>query len=532
MQLSGDLRKNELFEDLFQSIDNRFAQDREISPFHEWVVKSNIILDDGKPFSFARHEYLEEPYQDNHPWQVEIKSTQMGETTKALLRSLYDARFRNMKGLIYYFPSDKDVTIFNFERVIPLIAANPDTIGQWIGDTNNTHIKRVWKSNLHLRGMKGAVSTKSVVADKVFFDELDLSSEESISQALKRLSHSEFKEVLMFSNPTLCDFGIDKLFQETDQRFWLIKCPACGHYTDLVGTFPTELGKEVPCLLETKNGVIRACEKCKAELNPSVGQWVAKHPRVTEKRGRQYSQLFSHFVKPEDILHEYRTTKYPRTFFNLTLGIAWIEAQNRLSIQEVLACCGNEGILDSDPGPCFLGIDQGKDLHVVIGKKHPQKAGKIIHIGVYRDWEELDPLMKNFNVIRCVVDALPETRNARAFAERHKGKVFLSWYRDFLKADEKWNEGDLALVCNRTESLDNSHNEIQLGSIILPRECEIMREFATHCHNAAKRLEEDSETGDRRYTYVKLGQDHFRHALNYESLARRNCPDLIFPELV
>ena len=50
------------------------------------------------------------------------------------------------------------------------------------------------------------------------------------------------------------------------------------------------------------------------------------------------------------------------------------------------------------------------------------KAGKIVHLGVYRDWEELDRLMKAFNVSRCVVDALPETRNARAFAERHQGQ--------------------------------------------------------------------------------------------------------------
>jgi len=44
-------------------------------------------------------------------------------------------------------------------------------------------------------------------------------------------------------------------------------------------------------------------------------------------------------------------------------------------------------------------------------------------MGVYKDWEELDRMMKNFNILRCVVDALPETRNARAFAESHKGRV-------------------------------------------------------------------------------------------------------------
>jgi hypothetical protein len=37
----------------------------------------------------------------------------------------------------------------------------------------------------------------------------------------------------------------------------------------------------------------------------------------------------------------------------------------------------------------------------------------------------------------------------------------------------------------------------------------------------AKKLEEDEETGSKRYVYVKLGPDHFRHALNYEAMARQ-----------
>lgn len=109
-----------------------------------------------------------------------------------------------------------------------------------------------------------------------------------------------------------------------------------------------------------------------------------------------------------------------------------MEAENRLSVEEVLALCGNSGITSSDPGPCSMGVDQGKDLHVVIGKRQADK-GRIVHLGIYRDWEELDRLMKAFNVSRCVVDALPETMNARAFAERNRGKVFLNYYQEKQK---------------------------------------------------------------------------------------------------
>jgi hypothetical protein len=241
---------------------------------------------------------------------------------------------------------------------------------------------------------------------------------------------------------------------------------------------------------------------------------VAKRPLITDKRGYHYSQLFSHYIDPADILHQFRTTNNLADFYNLKIGIPYVEAENRLSVQEVLALCGTDGIADSDSGPCFMGVDQGKDLHVVIGKKHSQKVGRIVHLGIYRDWEELDRLMDTFHIQRCVAAALPETRNARAFAERHKGKIFLNYYNEHQKGSYRWDEKQLIVTCNRTESLDASHKEIMDKALVLPRECDIVRTFADHLHNVAKKLEEDEETGSKRYVYVKLGPDHFRHAFS------------------
>ncbi|MBM4294800.1 MAG: phage tail protein [Deltaproteobacteria bacterium] len=479
-----------------------------------------MILD-GKPFTFHKHEYLRQPYQDNHPYLVEMKAAQLGLTTKAILKVLYGARYRGYKGVLYLFPSRSDALDFSRSRVAPLIEDNPAFIGRWVRDTDAAGIKRIWNSFLYLRGMVSRVGLKSIPVDLICFDELDEAPQKAVDMAMERMGHSEFRESHKLSNPTIPDYGIDKAFQETDQRYWLLKCEKCGAYTCLEDTFPG-------CLLEVGGRVIRACSSCQGELNPSVGEWVAKRPGVTEKRGYHYSQLFSHYVDPGDILHQYRTTNNLQDFYNLKIGVAYVEAENRLSVEEVLALCGNEGIASSDSGPCTMGVDQGKDLHVVIGKRQWDKAGKIVHLGVYRDWEELDRLMKNFNVSRCVVDALPETRNARAFAERHKGKVFLNYYQERQKGKYKWNEKDLTVACNRTEALDASHNEVMQGQVVLPKECGIVREFAQHLHNVAKKLEEDEETGSKRYVYVKLGPDHFRHAFNYEAMARQYGMDSLF----
>jgi len=120
--------------------------------------------------------------------------------------------------------------------------------------------------------------------------------------------------VLKLSNPTIPDYGIDAAFQQTDQRYWLLKCYACKEYTCLEDTFPE-------CLKETSRGVIRACVKCGKKLDPSRGEWVPKKPGVTDKHGYHFSQLFSHYVEPGDILHQYRTTNNLQDFFNLKIGM-------------------------------------------------------------------------------------------------------------------------------------------------------------------------------------------------------------------
>ena len=484
------------------------------------------ITIDGHPFRWEDHEYLREPYGDDHPFQIEEKATQMGLTTKAMLRVCHGARYKGYEGCLYLFPSKTDVTDFSKGRITPLIEDNPETIGAWVKDTDSANIKRIWNAIVYFRGMLSRIGLKGIPVDHLTLDELDEAPPKRIDMAFERMAHSEFGEIQMLSNPTMPDFGINKMFQLSDQRYWLLKCPKCNHYTCMEDTFPD-------CLITFRDGrVIRACTKCHTELNPAHGQWVAKRPSVIDKRGYHYSQLFSvsKMNTPDKILEKFRTTDNMTDFYNLKIGNAYVEAENRLTIQEVIDLCSLDGVASSDPGPCYMGVDTGSDLHVVVGKKHPSLTGKIVHIGVYKDWKDLDRLMKNFKVLRCVIDGQYETRNSRVFANKFTGKVFLCYYNIHQKHHYAWNEKELVVSCNRTESLDSSHKEVTEATIAFPKQCGVVEEFAAHLHNVAKKLEEDEETGSKRWNYVKLGLDHFRHAFNYETMARQNAPDLLFPD--
>jgi hypothetical protein len=491
-----------------------FSGPKEIPPdVGTWAHNAGIVLDRGT-FSFKRHEYLETPYKDTHPQQVEMKCTQMGGTIRALLRAFYLTLFVDVVGVMYLFPSRTGSGEFTRSRVDPLIASNPDELAAFIKDTDNVSLKRVCGRNLIFRGAKSKEGLRSDPVDAVFYDEFDLFPDGVQGAARGRMAHSDLKIEHYLSNPTLPDQGIDLVFQQSDQRHWMLKCPKCNDWTCLEDNFPD-------CLVEWKGDVVRLCMHCRdAALDPAKGLWIPKYPKVTDWRGYHYSHLFSQFEQPRDILAKWeKLTKASEreSFYNFVLGQPYVEAENRLSIEAVLGLCGPDAIASSDRGPCYMGVDQGIGLHVVIGKLHPDK---VVYIGVLKDWEDLDRLMKDYRVVSCVVDAQPERRASKSFADRFPGKVWLNFYSETQKAGYSWNDDSRYVSSNRTESMDESHAMLALEQVELPQRNSVIEEFAKHCHAVARKLEE-SPDGSRAYRYVKLkGEDHYRHAWNYAAIAR------------
>lgn len=493
-----------------------------------WAHKSGIKVD-GNPLNLADHRYQIDMLACDHTNQSFRKGAQIGLTTLQMLKTIHGhLNQRYPQGTLYLFPSRDDVTDFSKGRFAPLITDNP-AIQQAVSDTDAANIKRVGGAMLYFRGTKSRSQLKSVPVDRLVFDEIDEMQPTMVDLAMERISHSSVREVVKISTPTLPDYGIDVAYQESDQRVWQIKCRHCGKYTCLELEF-AEREREQRVLVRQPNGsVIRACVHCGGEIYPKDGRWVAQVPeRSKDSVGWWISQLNSKFVPPELILKAYQDPRCNLTeFCNSKLGMPYVEAKDRLTIEQVLSLCSDYGMTTHDAGPCSMGVDQGKDLHVVVGKRDG-RGSKIVLLEVLKEWDQLDNVVKLHHVSRAVVDAMPETRNAREFSRRHPGKIYLNYYQDHQRGGYKWDDREMTVACNRTESLDASHKEISDGMVALPRKTDRVEEFAKHCHNVAKRLEEDDDTGSRRYVYVKLGSDHFRHALNYEVMARQFGMDGFF----
>lgn len=479
-----------------------------------------IVLDRG-PFTFERHEYLVEPYADDHPCQVERKSTQRGNSTRAFLRMFFAARYLPMVGILYLFPSKTGIGDFSRTRISPLVERNPETLGRYMRETDSVSVKRFNGVNLLFRGTKSEEGLRSDPADFVIYDEFDLMAEGIEGAAQGRLEHSDFKWEHFLSNPTIPDYGIDRKFQQSDQKFWMLKCPKCGGWTCMEDYFNPSIGLDQDIIVSLRGEVVRLCQKCRdAALDPAMGQWVAKFPSVTRLRGYAYSNLWSLFRSPVSILdamHNLTTRTAPK-FWNYIIGQAYIESDARLSVEQVLALCRDHHIRRTGRGPAWCGVDQGATwLHVVIGESHPDR---IVFMGVLREWEELPGLCKSLGVLMSVIDAMPEQRAAKRVrdSEELRGKAFLNFYNEHAKASV-WDEKKGLVSTARTESMDESHDALRDGVVALPADCEAVREFATQCHNVASTYEEDDD-GNRRKVWKKLGPDHYRHAFNYAWMAR------------
>lgn len=502
------------------------AAQRSLSdPLASWSLK-NIRLE-GKPFSFKGHEYLRAIYDDTAPHIILTKAAQIGGTVWALLRSLHACI--NGLNVIYFFPTRTDVIEFSKSRVSPFLTEN-EFLSKQMTDTDTAGLKRIGDAHLYFRGMQSTVGMKSVPADMIVFDELDEAEPNAKALAKERIAHSDYKRIIELSNPSLPDYGVDEEFQKSDQRHWTLKCPSCGEWIAPDKEFPRKLNQEVKIIMPREDdSFYLACPKCTAELDLAAGEWVPDYPG-RDIHGYAISQLHSVMVDPGEILHEYRTTRFPDRFYNMKIGIPWSDLERRLDKMTVLAACTDETMLETTRSTCAMGVDTGKELHVVILKRDGPYEDNgpyhVIHLGKYHDFSEMDALMSRYAILYCVIDGLPETHATREFAHRHLGQVFLNFFNMHQRGKAKWDRSSWKVEQNRTESIDASRAVVRNKELILPRRCALVDEFARHMANDAKVLDEDPETGIKKYRYIRTGENHFSMAFTYAVLAASNihCP--------
>lgn len=466
----------------------------------------------GKPIQWDLLPWLVYPLKDTSNKIVFRKASQMGVSTYCILWTLWLCRTGQVpRGLIYWLPKGSVVNDFSTTKVDEFLTENADALELPKGEKYNVGLKYIYGVPTYWRGLESKVGIKSISADAAVYDEFDEADPSQVKQARQRLSFSTVKLERELSTPTIPDFGIDKRFQETDQCHFAFKCEACSTWNILEEQWPH-------CFKQNKEGkYYRACKNCYKELQISKGRWIQK--QQSDTRGYQISQLYSPFNSPEEIMKEYQTTEFMSHFYNHVLGLPYLAASDRVTSEMVLNACDTERPMQvSCVTPTAMGIDVGSLLHVTVLSNQSGNT-KMLYCGEHKTFEEIDMLMKKFNVKELVIDALPETRKSRELVKRNQYKAWICFYSQHQKGSYAWNEEERIVSVNRTESLDSGTEAMLNNKISFPRRSQEIEEFANHCANTAKTVEEDLETGSKRYVYKKLGPDHYRHSLNYAMIA-------------
>lgn len=162
---------------------------------------------------------------------VIMKSAQVGVSAWALRWALFQSDIRGRTGL-YVFPTARDVHDFSTARVKPVIdRSNYLRARQRRTDPSNKGLIGIGTGLVYFRGSEARRGLDSVDADYVVFDEYDTLSHQNIPDAERRvtgpLSAGLIRRVGV---PTVPHWGIARLYDESDQRRWRVRCGSCSEW--------------------------------------------------------------------------------------------------------------------------------------------------------------------------------------------------------------------------------------------------------------------------------------------------------------
>lgn len=408
------------------------------------------------------------------------------------------------------FPADAVLYDFIRGRVNPAIEGSP-YIKLMIRETDNVGIKSFGKAFIYYRGSQTESKLKSVDADCMLYDEVDELSGSTLALGEKRLGHSKLKWQRATSTPTYPGDGIDALYEQSDQMQWFVKCEHCNERQAL--TFQDNVD------LKTAEVI---CKKCRGKIDRlQIGEWVARFPDRT-KRGYHINRLFCDRTDIAKLIeNSQQTSQYEiKEFYNSDLGLPYAPKGNRIEKNVLRSCISPDYEMPCSGSDCVMGCDIGSLINVVI--RQPSANNKAVWIGTVKDFEELDKLFKMYSVAACVVDANPETRKAKEFQERFRGKVYLAYYfggddkREQLYNVVHDDEDNVDKVTiNRTQAGDNVVNNFQKRINVLPANAEYIQDYFNQVIAPIRVLEKD-KNGNDYAAYREFGKaDHYFHAEVY-----------------
>ncbi len=471
---------------------------------HTWLRKYRIKNEKGDLIEFKNHLFLYDIYRDQSSEIVCMKAAQIGFSTLAILKNIFDAWSKHME-IIYTLSTDHDAAAFVSGKV-DRIAANNPVFKDYVADKDSVEQKSIGKSMIYFKGTWSKKAAITTTADRLVHDEKDSSKLDIIAEYQARLQHSKFKQTHMFSHPSLPEMGIHADWLKSDQKHWFIKCPHCGHEQSL--NWNTEDPRKMSIDLDRK---VFACKKCQGVIDDktrATGRWKAKYPE-RKISGYWIPLLIAPWVNAAEIIAKHQDTNTTQEFFyTKVLGLPYADGSAKLLRHHFLQNLTGKPWCPSDNERIVIGIDTGLNIDYVMGNK-----SGLFYYGDCEDYDVLDEHMKRWKKAVAVVDQGGDLIGSRKFYERWPGRVFLCMLTGDRTTKEliRWGQGEEhgAVTADRNRMIQLVIDEFRNKRIPVHGVENDWDEYLLDWHHLSKMKILDPDTNQvKGYKWIRNGRDH------------------------
>lgn len=482
-----------------------------------WSV-NNVRLPKGAKWDFKHRRWQTQIFDDMSREVVVRKPTQVGMTIINVCKYFYFAS-RYQGRLMYTLPRQDDVTDLVNSRVDEMIHSSPYLASRMTG-VNNVRMKKIGDSYLHF--MEASVTPRMLDVDYLVNDEVDLSDMEHLEQYVSRLDASDYGFHHRLSTPTIYGYGIDALYELSDQKKWIIKCPRCSHEFDLSWE---------DNVVHKSGDTWYACSKCDKSLDIDTvqsGVWVSTGSSSSRISGYSVNQMMCSYIPPDRLWNMSKTMKQ-KNFYNLRLGVPYTPTIGNISSGTIYEKCfdsGHSKLLSGDG--CVLGCDQGNDLFVTIAKVEGdvRKIVWVERIDMSEGFDKLEELIVKYGVRRAVIDALPNHHNSLTLAKRYPGRVSVAYYSSGIGNLYKEDRSGGKVHIRKHDSFDYLKESISGGKIQFYGEGHRVesevRTAIRHLSNMRRdEVSRRTRSGGEHtlVQWVATGPDHYADSVNYLNIA-------------
>jgi len=499
------------------------------------------------PYSAKHHPWVKEMHNSKAPVNYSMKGAQLG-ITEILINLAFYTLDQLHRDVLYVLPTSKNASDFSKSRFSPALKNSPYLKGLFT-DINAVELKQAGSNTLYIRGSRGDSNLKSIPVSVLLMDEIDEMSQRAISLALERLSGSLSKTVWGISTPTVPGFGIDKLYRNSTQEHFTFQCPCCSRHTELVWPDCVEIIGESVSDARCVESFLK-CKECGGRLeHQAKPDWLSKavwtptdHGANPDVRGFTISQLYSFTISPGELVvahfKGFGDEASNIEFHNSKLGKPFVGDGAKVTDDDIEACIRGHSKEDDRPPIggerlITMGVDQGKWNYVEVAEWSFDKYSSDLNVAAHckvlyetkfheEDWNILDELMREWQILACVIDADPQIMEARRFARRFPGYVWLCRFRRGVTAKEisvveDENYSPLMHV-DRTNWFSAALGRFrEPRRIILP--CDVSHEYREHIKAPIRTYVKNPDDGNPVAKYISTEADHFALARVYNEIA-------------